>query len=175
MTLKCSKACKDGFIFSVFKGCRRFLALALLRAFNMGKKGRERRHFHQNCSDSELHLWGNSGNRKQRHVKTCSRDAVSCFPLHYLSCVEEHTLKQLRGYLRFIKWDKIEHEGWIPTRNLLLQEYICCLGIVFGRLSDINDLINYPSKVKSEQNLQACLEDYFKMLLIDRFYLVFIN
>lgn len=166
MTLKCSKACKDSFIFSVFKGCRRcfllcffFLLqqLALLRAVLLTWRKRESECGHifikTAATVNSIHevIQGTGSNGV---LKSAAVTLPLVFPLHYLSCVEEPTLKQLRGYSRFIKWDKIEHVCLIPTRSLLLQEYICCLGSVLGRLSAINGLINHPSKVKSELNLR---------------------
>lgn len=53
---------------------------------------------------------------KQWDVKICGCGIASCFPLHYLSSLEEHTWKQFRGYSRFIKWDKMKQERWIPER-----------------------------------------------------------
>lgn len=143
----CSKAAGSVFC------CAFFLTACFVKssAFNMGKEGeRECGHIfiRTAATVNSIHevIQGTGSNGV---LKSAAVTLPLVFPLHYLSCVEEPTLKQLRGYSRFIKWDKIEHVCLIPTRSLLLQEYICCLGSVLGRLSDINGLINHPSKVKS--------------------------
>lgn len=82
-----------------------------IRAFNRGGRAATfSSKFHRELD----HSW--TPCLKQQGVQICSCGVASCFPLHYLSSFEEHTWRQIRGYSRFIKWDKMKQERWIMKR-----------------------------------------------------------